>query len=83
MDVREKVTITRHIMGICHMQVCAWEEATDEEILSVCNSQNPSGTTYGWGQVIREKEHLGFLRESSLPVPCKDDPGRVHLLVSC
>ena len=29
----DKVVVTRGIVGLCHMQVCAHKDATDEEIL--------------------------------------------------
>jgi hypothetical protein len=51
----ERVVVTRAFLGICHMQVCAVADATDEEILTTCNSQNPSGTSGGWSRVIREE----------------------------
>lgn len=57
------------------MQVCCEKDATDEEILDVCNRENPAGTRIGWGEVIREGQ--------GAPVVCKDDPGRLHILVSC
>jgi len=70
-----RVTITRTFCGLIHMQVCTVPDATDEEILDVCNRENPSGTTWGWTRVVREGE--------GEPVPCGDDAGRVHVLVSC
>lgn len=59
------------------MQVCAIKDATDEEILEVCNKENPSGTSGGWLEVVREGE------ENMLPVTCEDHPERVHYLVVC
>jgi 3-deoxy-D-arabino-heptulosonate 7-phosphate (DAHP) synthase class II len=70
-----RVVITERIMGIYHMQVCCVPEATDEEILAVCNQENPSGTTGGWTRVYR----LGI----NQPTPCADDPQRRHVLVAC
>lgn len=44
-DEARRVSITQAAIGICHMQVCAAKDATDDEILKVCNYENPSGTT--------------------------------------
>ena len=73
----ERVMITRPVLGICHMQVCAVSDATDEEILNVCNAGNPSGTSLGWCRVHRTDE------KAAAPVPCGDDYERLHILVSC
>jgi hypothetical protein len=70
-----RVVVTRAIVGIVSMQVCAVSDATDEEILAVCNRENPSGTSQGWTSVVREG--------AGAPVTCHDDPARQHLLVSC
>jgi hypothetical protein len=52
--------------------------------LSVCNSENPSGTSNGWSQVVRQAEEGSlFQTEKSLPVQCADDPGRLHFMVLC
>lgn len=81
-----KVTITRWVVGICGMQVCAKNNITDEEILDVCNSQNPSGTSGGWSAVVREKDQSFFRDEknepSDLPVQCNDE-NRTHFIVLC
>lgn len=81
MDKEERVIITRMMMGICHMQVCTIHDATDEEILEVCNRENPSGTQHGWGRVIRELDENDS--ENMLPRTCDDNPGRIHFLISC
>ena len=67
-----RVIITRGMVGICHMQVCIVKDATDEEILRVCNGENPSGTSLGWATVLR-----------SDMVTCDNDKDRQHLLVQC
>ena len=77
----DKIVVTRAILGICHMQVCAESEATDEEILGVANSENPSGTTHGWCEVKRTLKDDES--EKMLPVKCKDDPKRTHYLLVC
>ena len=79
-----RIETTRPIVGICYMQVCAESDATDEEILAHCNRDNPSGTSNGWGHVIREQP-VGFWGEGAnlAPTPCADDPKRTHFLVAC
>jgi len=74
----KRVEVLNPVVGICHMRVCVKKDATDEEILEVCNSENPSGTTSGWTTVRR----LGT-PEVGGPIPCADDPSRLHLMVSC
>lgn len=71
-----RVQVTRAVLGIAHMQVCAVKDATDEEILGVCNQENPSGTTSGWTRVHREGALYG-------PVGCKDHSDRLHIIVGC
>jgi len=68
----ERVIPTRFVVGICHMQVCVAEGVSDEEILDVCNKENPSGTTGGWNQVERYDM-----------VSCDTYPGRKHIMVTC
>lgn len=81
----ERVIVTNPMVGICHMQVCAVSDATDEEILSVCNRQNASGTSNGWSSVIREDAPSSetWPTEKMKPVACKDYPDRRHFLVAC
>jgi hypothetical protein len=74
-EVKQRVIVTRSICGLCHMQVCVVKDATDEEILDVCNRENPAGTSLGWARVCRGDEHA--------PVTCADDPERLHLMVAC
>lgn len=75
----ERVIITRPVVGICAMQVCCVKDATDKEILRKCNSENPSGTTNGWCEVIRENDKDGW----SAPVQCDEHKDRLHILVLC
>jgi hypothetical protein len=81
----ERVEITRSFCNIFTMQVCAVEDATDVEILDVCNNGNPAGTTNGWSRVIRKEEDYGDASEGSdvIPVDCAENPGRIHYLVTC
>ena len=81
----DRVVVTRAFCNLVTMQVCAVKDATDEEILSVCNRENPSGTQNGWTKVIRhsEGEDSIFAGPNKVPVPCADDPMRLHILVAC
>lgn len=77
----ERVVVSRPVTeNITAMQVCAEVDATDEEILEVCNKDNPSGTTNGWTRVVRG---AGEGMVGALPVICADDPGRTHFFVLC
>jgi hypothetical protein len=81
----ERVIITQCMMGIIGMQVCAVPDATDEEILEVCNMGNPSGTSAGWSTVVHEDtvKKSALLDENCVPRPCDDLPERIHYLVLC
>ena len=72
----ERIEITKPIVGICYMQVCAEEDVTDDQILEVCNKNNPSGTMNGWSEVIRGEQ-------TSAPVNCEKYEGRKHFMVAC
>jgi hypothetical protein len=75
-----KVVVTRAIVGICHMQVCADKAATTAEIEEIANRENPTGLVSGRWRVVREvDEHWGDMR----PVQCAEDPGRMHYMLSC
>ena len=71
----EKVVVLNPFVGLCHMQVCAEKDATDEEILKVCNQENMAGTTNGWCDIVRSGD--------GAPVVCADDPERLHILAVC
>ncbi len=75
----EKVEVTMPFASICHMQVCAEKDATDEEILAVCNAENPSGTSAGWVEVVRYNDE----HPNQNPGPCSDHPERLHFLIVC
>lgn len=77
-----RVVITRAFNGIAGMQVCAALDATDEEILAVCNAENPSGTELGWCRVIRKNDPERGLGEQHEPITCANDAGRLHFLVT-
>lgn len=72
----ERVVVTRSILGICHMQVCAEDSVEDEEILMQANFKNPAGTTHGWSTVVRDGSRLD-------PIECKQHKGRTHYILSC
>jgi hypothetical protein len=74
----KRVVVTRPFIGICHMQLCAVDDATDDEILAVANAENPAGTEHGWTTVLRQS---GPNQDG--PVPCEQNKGRTHFLVSC
>jgi len=78
-----RVEVTRIMVGICHMQVCTVEDATDEEILTVCNRDNPSGTSNGWSVVHRHEDPDDTVFHTPGPGPCEEHDGRLHILVSC
>ena len=78
-----RVLITKSFLGLCSMQVCAEKDATDEEILEVCNRENPSGTQNGWCDVRREVLDDSVRTAATLPVPCDKYPERLHFLVLC
>lgn len=75
-----RVLVTRPMLGICHMQVCAVADATDEEILAVCNAQNMSGTSNGWSVVCRKNDKFWG---RTAPIKCSQDPKRKHFMVAC
>jgi hypothetical protein len=73
----KRIETVAPIVGFCYMRVCAVAEATDEEILEHCNSNNPAGTEFGWMMVIRGNDAIVG------PIRCADDPKRTHFLVGC
>lgn len=77
----DRVVITRGMVGIVHMQVCAVPDATDQEILAACNRENPSGTSNGWAGVIRENNK--DYSKQCWPGTCEEHPERKHFLVYC
>lgn len=71
----DRLYVSRPMVGLAHMQVCAVPDVTNQEILDFCNSANPSGTSAGWTTVVR--------RGKNKPRPCDDDSRRIHILVGC
>lgn len=78
-----RVDIIKTVFNIFTMQVCAVDDASDEEILSVCNRENPSSIENGWSVVLRNSTCDGSFgrEENKRPVACSMHPGRTHLLV--
>ena len=74
MDDR-KVIVTKPVVGIFYMQVCVKNGTPDSEILYEANRQNPSGTSNGWMEIIKE--------DPGKPVVCGDDDSRTHYLLAC
>jgi hypothetical protein len=79
-----RVKVTKCMVGICGMQVCAVKDATDEEILAVCNRENPSGTSNGWSEVVREiDESCAYRTKNMQPGQCETYEDRMHFIVIC
>jgi len=83
MSEMNKVEVSARFVNIFTMQVCAEDDASDEEILEVCNRENVAGTRSGWTSVIRESDGTLGREENKSPVPCDSHPGRTHFLVLC
>lgn len=83
----ERVEITQPFVSLIMMQVCAVEDASDEEILAVANKENPCGTTLGWCEVVRTMQDapalIDEIKKMQLPAPCDTHTGRIHYLVTC
>ncbi len=75
----DRVVVTKPMIGICFMQVCAEADTTDMEMLEVANIENPSGTSAGWSVVARED----YEEEKFRPVQCDDDCNRTHFILIC
>ena len=76
MEDIQRVKIKKAILGIVHMQVCAVDDATDEEILEFCNRKNAAGVDNVWTKVIREGSEGPFA-----PTKCNEQKGRRHFVV--
>ena len=78
-----RVEVTKAIVNIFTMQVCAVSDVSDMEILDVCNTKNPAGTMNGWGIVVRTPNGKLGQEENKAPVTCAEDNKRTHFLVLC
>jgi hypothetical protein len=76
----DRVVVTKCMMGIFAMQACAQHDASDEEILEVCNRENFAGTSQGWCRVVREPDED---YPNTAPVVCEKDPSRLHFVIYC
>jgi hypothetical protein len=79
----KRVEVISDYYGLTCMQVCVVHDASDKEILGVCNRENPSGTSAGWNKVVRKLEDVSWAVEGSLLGHCKDFPERIHFLIFC
>jgi len=75
----EKVIVTRPIVGIYAMQVCAKNGVSDEEILEQANVKNPAGSANGWSRICRNDPN----HPNSDPVQCKTYSDRMHYILFC
>ena len=78
----ERVEVTLNMVGLLRMQVCAVDDATDEEILEVCNRENPPTGDLSearWQRVVRGGHPNDI--DGDAPGPCEEYPGRTHFLV--
>jgi hypothetical protein len=71
----DPIIVTKPVVGIAHMQLCAKKEVPDEELLAYANRVNPSGTELGWCTVLHSND--------GKPITCSDDPERTHYLLVC
>lgn len=81
-DALPRVVVMRVTAGLAGMQVCAVDDATDAEILEVCNRENPSGVG-PWSGVVRQVDDARGINERHLPVPCAARRHRTHFMVWC
>jgi hypothetical protein len=79
------VVVTKPFMGVewglyalCYMQVCAYGETPPERIEEVANIENPPGSSAPWRLTSEGPDG-----QDLSPVPCADDPARLHHMLSC
>jgi len=77
-----RVTVSKPMLGLCFMQICAVDDATDEELLACARMCNPCGTQNGWSKVHRTLEDCDGAA-MNMPGPCAEYEGRTHFLISC
>ena len=71
------------IWAFCYMQVCAHGEVPPERIEEVANLENPPGSSAPWS-IINEFDPGDDLEPIDLsPVPCEENPVRLHYMLSC
>jgi hypothetical protein len=81
----DRVFVSQPYAGFRAMQVCVLPEVPDEEILEVCNRENPQLTTGGWHTVVRSVEHAEECGVDTVTAPgnCRECPPRLHKIVLC
>jgi hypothetical protein len=90
--ITEDVVVTKFFMNpaewglyaLCVMQVCAYGETPPERIEQRANELNPPGSSAPW-QIIWGNGDEGDVLNgpNKAPIPCQDDPARLHYLLSC
>lgn len=76
----ERVFITGLYAGMFSQHVCCVEDATNAEILAKVNEQDP--IPGGWDVVMRTEEDAERAGTNfAAPGPCKECPGRIHLVI--
>jgi hypothetical protein len=79
----QRVLVTLPYAGLRAMQVCVVKDVTDDEILAVCNKENPQLVTGGWHTVVRTEADLDGVDNAALPGQCVEYPDRQHMIVLC
>jgi hypothetical protein len=81
----DRVFIMRSFAGLRAMQVCVLPEVPDEEILQVCNRENPQLGTIRWHTVVKDVKHAMecVVSPEAAPGPCQSRVGRLHKIVLC
>jgi hypothetical protein len=81
----QRVCVTLPFAGLRAMQVCCEADATDAEILEVCNRENPQTVQRGWHTVVRSVDHAEELGVdvAAAPGQCADCAGRMHKIALC
>lgn len=71
------VIVTRAVLGICHMQVCAHKTVPHDAVEREANRENPAGTEHGWRLLLDDAA------ENQRPVVCETHPDRLHYMLVC
>lgn len=81
----QRVCVTLPYAGFRAMQVCVVQDATDQEILEVCNRENPQLVSRGWHTVVRDAAHAREIGvdECAAPGKCVECPDRLHKIAIC
>jgi hypothetical protein len=66
------------LWSLVYMQVCAYGETPPERIEEVANAENPPGTSSAWHLTTEGPDGQDFA-----PVPCAENPARLHHMLSC